>query len=135
MNRRNLLCLFAAAALVIVAASCAPVGAPAVPGPTTTGAGSPSAAPAVSHETDGVVGDKLLKERIETVINQVRRRELLLDNGFWTVFHGILGVGPSVTLKHPLLGIHVNAVDYIASGGELRGLRFIPTPYGVDVEN
>jgi hypothetical protein len=79
--------------------------------------------------------DIVLKQRIETVIDQVRHRELLLNNGFWTVFHGILGLGPSVTLKHPLLGVQVNAVDYICNGGELRGLRFIPTEYGVDVEN
>jgi hypothetical protein len=79
--------------------------------------------------------DTVLKGRIETVIDQVRQRELLLNNGFWTVFHGILGLGPSVKLKHPLLGIQVNAVDYICSGGELRGLRFLPTEYGVDVES
>ena len=60
---------------------------------------------------------------------------MLLNNGFWTVFHGILGLGPSVKLKHPVLGIQVNALDYICDGGELRGLRFIPTEYGVDVEN
>jgi hypothetical protein len=76
-----------------------------------------------------------LKERIETVINQVRQRELLLNNCFWTVFHGILGLGPTCELKHPLLGIQVNAVDYICSGGDLRGLHFNPTQYGVDVKN
>src|SRR5207245_10487312 len=37
-------------------------------------------------------------------------------------------------LRHPVLGVQVNAVDYICDGGELRGLRFIPTESGVDVE-
>jgi len=76
-----------------------------------------------------------LKERIEAAIDNVRQRDLLMSNGFWTVFHGILGLGPSVKLKHPLLGIRVNAIDYIRDGKPLRGLRFIPTEYGVDVES
>jgi hypothetical protein len=94
---------------------------------------SPVVLPSETSPSAG--NDRFLKERIETVIHQVRQRELLLSNGFWTVFHGILGVGPSVTLKHSVLGFQVNAVDYICSGGELRGLRFLPTEYGVDVEN
>jgi hypothetical protein len=79
--------------------------------------------------------DRVLKERIETAIDQVRQRQLLMSNGFWTVFHGILGLGPDVKLKNPVLGFQVPAVDYICSGGELRGLRFLPSEYGVDVEN
>src|SRR5262249_52938705 len=75
-----------------------------------------------------------LKERIEAAIDNVRQRDLLISNGFWTVFHGILGLGSGVQLKHPQLGIRVNAVDYICDGRELRGLRFIPTEYGLDVE-
>jgi hypothetical protein len=31
-------------------------------------------------------------------------------------------------------GKRVNALDYIADGGEVRGLRFLPTPDGLDVE-
>jgi hypothetical protein len=77
---------------------------------------------------------QLLKERIERAVDQLRHRDLLLSNGFWTVFHGILGLGPACTLMHPQLGVRVNAVDYIADGGSLRGLHFIPTEYGVDVE-
>jgi hypothetical protein len=76
-----------------------------------------------------------LKERIEAAIDNVRQRDLLISYGFWSVFHGILGLGPDIELKHPQLGIRVKAVDYICSGGELRGLRFIPTEYGVDVES
>jgi hypothetical protein len=73
------------------------------------------------------------RSRIEAAIEHVRRRELLTTNGFWTVFHGILGLGPSVALRNPDTGQRVNAVDYICGGGALRGLEFIPTPYGLDV--
>ncbi len=75
------------------------------------------------------------RARIEAAIANVRQRELMTTNGFWTVFHGILGLGPGVMLTtpdpdHPQ---RVNAIDYIASGGELRGLRILPTKYGLDV--
>jgi hypothetical protein len=74
------------------------------------------------------------KDRIERAIEQVRRRDLLTSNGFWTVFHGILGLGPSTTLLNPETGVRVNALDYICRGGELRGLQFIPTKHGLDVQ-
>jgi hypothetical protein len=77
---------------------------------------------------------RLLKDRVEAVIEQVRQRDLLLTNGFWTVFHGILGLGPGIKLKQQGGIYRVNAVDYIFGGRELRGLRFIPTEYGLDVE-
>ncbi|HLJ97902.1 MAG TPA: hypothetical protein VKU02_32365 [Gemmataceae bacterium] len=132
------LCLLAGSASLLVCASCAPVDSPdekLIAKPTTEAQTViPIPAPVLPLSSRGAGNDKLLKDRIETVIGQVRQRELLLNNGFWTVFHGILGLGPSVSLKHPLLGVQVNAVDYICSGGELRGLHFIPTEYGVDVE-
>src|SRR5262249_24321693 len=31
--------------------------------------------------------------RIESAVQNVRERDLLTTNGFWTVFHGILGLG------------------------------------------
>jgi hypothetical protein len=75
-----------------------------------------------------------LRQRVDAAIKQVRARKLRTDNGFWTVFHGILGLGPSVKLENPDTGKEVNALDYIAGGGKLPGLRFIPTPDGLDVE-
>jgi hypothetical protein len=72
--------------------------------------------------------------RIEAAIENVRRRDLLTTNGFWTVFHGILGLGPGVQLRNPDTDERVNAVEYIAGGGELRGLRFLPTRHGLDVQ-
>jgi hypothetical protein len=75
-----------------------------------------------------------LRQRIDAAIAQIRGRQLRTDNGFWTVFHGILGLGPSVKLVDPDTGKEVNALDYIAGGGKLPGLRFLPTADGLDVE-
>jgi hypothetical protein len=74
-----------------------------------------------------------VRQRIEMAIEQIRQRDLLTTHGFWTIFHGILGLGPSVTLLNQETGKRVNAVDHICDGGELRGLEFIPTRYGLDV--
>src|SRR5216684_3291268 len=57
--------------------------------------------------------------RIEAAVQNVRERDLLTTNGFWTVFHGILGLGPSVQLVDPNTHAKFNAVDYICKGGRL----------------
>lgn len=79
-----------------------------------------------------------LKERVALAIEHVRRRDLLVTNAFWTIFHGILAFGSGQTLYNPQTGTRVNAIDYIFSGrtdqGEIRGLAFIPTKYGLDVQ-
>ena len=59
------------------------------------------------------------KARVEAAIENVRNRELSTNNGFWTVFHGILGLGPSVTLLDPETNRRVNALDHIGRGGSL----------------
>src|SRR5262249_29876936 len=66
-------------------------------------------------------------------VQNVRDRDLLTTNGFWTVFHGILGLGPSVKLVDPVTREKFNAVDYICKGRPLEGLEFIPTEWGLDV--
>ena len=71
--------------------------------------------------------------RIEAAVQNVRERDLLTTNGFWTVFHGILGLGPNVKLVDPVTHKKFNAVEYICNGGELEGLEFIPTKWGLDV--
>lgn len=78
--------------------------------------------------------DSGLQTRIEQTIEHVRRRDLLTTNGFWTIFHGILGLGPSTLLRVPETNIQTNALDYICSGGQLRGLQFIATKHGLDVQ-
>lgn len=75
-----------------------------------------------------------LRRRLEAALTNVRQRQLLNTNAFWTIFHGILGMGPGTTLKDPVNGQVFNALDHITSGGELRGLRFIQTPWGLDVQ-
>jgi hypothetical protein len=75
-----------------------------------------------------------LKGRLDAAIAEARGRDLRTDNGFWTIFHGILGLGPTVQLLDPTTGKRVNALDYIAGGGAVRGMRFNPGPDGIDVE-
>jgi hypothetical protein len=75
-----------------------------------------------------------LQGRIDKALEQVRDRPLLTTNGFWTIFHGILGLGPSVELVNPETDKRVNAVDYICNGGDVRSMRFLPTKDGLDVE-
>jgi hypothetical protein len=77
---------------------------------------------------------KHLKDRIDAALQNVRKRTLLKTNSFWTIFHGILGMG----LDHAVLfdtetGESVNAIDYICKGGKVRGLEFKETDDGVDV--
>jgi hypothetical protein len=75
-----------------------------------------------------------LSLRIEAALKNVRDRDLLTTNSFWTIFHGILGSGPDATLLDPMTQQRVNAIDYICQGGEVRGLSFIPTGDGLDVQ-
>jgi hypothetical protein len=76
-----------------------------------------------------------LKGRIEGAISHVQNRDLLTTHAFWTVFHGILGTGLENTmLKDEFTGKKVNAIDYICKGGKIRGLQFLPTADGLDVQ-
>lgn len=78
-----------------------------------------------------------LRIRIEAALTSVHNRDLLTTNSFWTVFHGILGMGPqSTTLKDPETGKRYNALDFVFSedGARIRGLVFTPTAHGVDVQ-
>jgi hypothetical protein len=75
-----------------------------------------------------------LQGRIAQAIDQVRRRDLLSTHGFWTVFHAILGLGPDVTLLDAETGRRENALEHICRGGNVRGLKFIPTADGLDVQ-
>lgn len=74
------------------------------------------------------------RERLEAAIQHVEARDLQTSFGFWTIFHGILGQGFQTTLFDPETGRRFNALDYISKGGQLRGLVFIPTPHGLDVQ-
>jgi hypothetical protein len=83
-------------------------------------------------------GDKLpipdsLLPRINSALQNVESRDLLTTHGFWTVFHGILGLGPDVTLRDPQTGVHVNALERICTGEGIRGLEFRAEIDGLDV--
>jgi hypothetical protein len=79
------------------------------------------------------LGPMPVLERINAAIKNVENRDLLTTNGFWTVFHGILGLGPNVTLLDPDTGERVTALDRICTGAGIRGLEFVPTRDGIDV--
>src|SRR5262245_32133745 len=101
---------------VLAVASCAPVAPPAGdPRPEPDPAG-PAGAERLEILPTPASGRALppspLAARIEAAVGNVRSRDLLTTNGFWTVFHGILGLGPDVTLLDPA-GRRVNAVDYV----------------------
>jgi hypothetical protein len=133
MSAQKLLWLPAGMVAAVLLASCAPVRPP-----------EPTAEQQAAEPVEDRPVERLSnypaptpagpRVRIEAAIDNVRQRDLLTTNGFWTIFHGILGLGPSVTLRDPETGRRVNAVDYICDGGELRGLRFLPTKDGLDVQ-
>jgi hypothetical protein len=75
----------------------------------------------------------LLKKRINVVLENIHSRPLLTTHGFWTIFHGILGMGPDTMLTDPDTDKKVRAIEQIASGKNVRGLEFAETPSGIDV--
>jgi hypothetical protein len=76
-----------------------------------------------------------LEGRIKTAIDLVRQYKIRPSDGFWTVFHAILGLGPKTVevVVDDKTGERINALDYICAGREMRGLDFVATPFGVDV--
>jgi hypothetical protein len=76
-----------------------------------------------------------LEPRIAAALEEVHSRDMRTTNGFWTIFHGILGMGPATTLlddsKTP--PERLNALDAICKGYKLRGLEFKKTEHGLDV--
>ncbi|MBI1918795.1 MAG: hypothetical protein HYS12_29225 [Planctomycetes bacterium] len=127
MRRMKYLC-WLPAALAVLWASCAPVDSPGRrPEPTE----EDQPPEPVTKPLPPVRGG--LRERVEAAMRQVWSRELRTDNGFWTVFHAILGMGFETTLADPLTGKTVNAIEHIRAGGTIRGMEFIPTKNGLDV--
>jgi len=74
-----------------------------------------------------------LKDRIQAALDNVSHRDLLTTHAFWTVFHGVLGMGPEVTLLDPATGQRVKALDHICQNLSIRGMEFIPLADGLDV--
>jgi hypothetical protein len=118
--------LGAVAVTAALCASCAPE-APPLPqkgkDPTDVKIGLPATLPT------GLEG------RIKTAIDLVREYKVRPSDGFWTVFHAILGLGPKTVelVVDDKTGERMNALDYLCAGREMRGLEFVATPNGVDV--
>jgi hypothetical protein len=132
---RTVVFLALAAVAGLGLAGCAPTDEAA---PATATAPATLPAPARAAEVIGLPADAAppagLEGRIDAALRQVHARDLLTTNSFWTVFHGILGLGPdTATLLDPETGRRVNALEHIRRGGEVRGLQFLPTPHGLDV--
>src|SRR4051794_2850986 len=115
MNRKwTFLLLLVTPALAVLA--CAPVDAPAPPAeeeaPAATPArpAEPTAATPAPETQDPPNG---LRERVRAAVENVRKRDLRMSNAFWTVFHGILGLGPGVELVDDTTGARVRALDHI----------------------
>ena len=129
----KLLLLTGSISTAIFCVACAPVDEPAsekTTAPVSSGDAVMEKLPVPAAEIPNG-----LRERIEAAIEQVKQRDVQVSNGFWTVSHGILGVGPELTLYNPETKDRVNAVDYICTGGRVRGMTFIPTKYGLEVQN
>jgi hypothetical protein len=118
------------AGAVVLGLSCAPTDDPPdrEPFPSPAAVKERSESPASTPVPPGG-----LKERIEAALDNVHQRDVLTTHSFWTVFHCILGTGPDATLLDSMTNRRVNAIEYIRTGGEVRGLEFIPTPDGLDV--
>src|SRR5438132_9961234 len=103
---RNAVCLISlmAATAVFFSSSCAPEppdsDGKSPPQPTTRTTDQQT--PAFQPWPDG------LRSRVDAAIKNVRDRDIRVTNSFWTVFHGILGLGPDVTLLDEKTGKRVN---------------------------
>jgi hypothetical protein len=130
MNRQRLWWLLALA-LPLVGVNCAPVDD--VPQPIVRG----RAADEAENPLPPVPGVprvlQALEHRVRAAIENVRRRDLLVSYSFWTVFHGILGLGLDAELVDTVQGKRFNAVEYIRNGGKILGMEFVPTQYGLEV--
>jgi hypothetical protein len=127
--------LLAAAAFTLGWAACAPMDQPSPERATIPGKNAPKPKIDLVPEGPGLPPGQpdFLRKRLEDAITNVKQRDLLTTHGFWTVFHGILGLGPQVELKDPETEKRTNAIEYICKGNPVRGLEFVPTKHGLDV--
>lgn len=122
---------------LVIGLSCAPIDPPPDgDGESTEGKADAVAFPDfVNPEVDKTKPlpevPKSLQKRIEAAVNNIRARDLTFNNGFWTIFHGILGLGPGLELVDPKTKERVKALDHISTGGGLKGLVFQPKLKGI----
>src|ERR1700686_4825523 len=89
---RTTISIFLVAALVLLACTGCP------PGPSSTSSIPSANSAANTTDTSAVRPLDPLETRIVAAINLVRGRSLDQSHGFWTIFHGILGLGPDVKM-------------------------------------
>ncbi len=82
---------------------------------------------------------KEMKPRVEAALKNIHDRDLEISHSFWTIFHGILGMGFDSTLLDRTTGKKYNAIEFVREGRKeagkgIRGLKFLPLPEGVDVQ-
>jgi len=107
--------------LTLLALAC--TGCPPAPPPVNTAPPAPTS-----------VAVDPLKVRMEEAFDLVIKRKLDPSHGFWTIFHGILGLGPEIDLYDPKTGKPtMKALDHIRLGLEMPGLRFDNRGQGLDV--
>lgn len=79
---------------------------------------------------------EFLKNRLDAARQHIRQRSIPTTHSFWTVFHGILGVGPEQAMLFDAeTGKKVKAMDHVRNGGNwrgetMRGLEFRAHPDG-----
>jgi hypothetical protein len=128
MHARHLIVPLLTVTAALVGLGCPPPPATSLPSATSL---APPTSPGPS--TSFSAAPDALQGRIESAIDLVKRRELEPAHGFWTIFHGILGLGPEIPLLDRKTGQRVKALDYVRQGGEMPGLRFEETRDGLDV--
>lgn len=98
--------------------------------------GCPPAPPPVKSAPTATVAATVdpLQKRMDAAFDLIIKRKLNVDHGFWTVFHGILGLGPELELYDPKTDKPImKALDYIRLGHKMNGLRFDNRGQGLDV--
>src|SRR4051794_38392738 len=78
--------------VALLTLSCAPRDDVTAPDGSPGNAGQPVAA------NPAPVLPSAIRPRIDEALKNVERRDLLASHAFWTIFHGILGLGPDVML-------------------------------------
>lgn len=130
MNARRILVAGLLPVLCMLGLSCAPHGNPS--------AHSESAKEVKIEVAPAAVAiPNAFKDRIDAALEHVKSRDLRTTSGFWTILHGILGLGMETTLLNEETNERVKAIDYIREGKLLPkyGMVFeIMGDAGVDVQ-
>jgi len=74
-----------------------------------------------------------LKERLAAALQHVHARDLTTSHAFWTIFHGVLGMGLDTELVDAETRKKVKFTDAIRIGEKIRGMEFLPSVDGIDV--